>query len=351
MSDMENKPLNVKIKIPVLSLGGYLYSTKDATLDTEKRMITTLRFKKGDKEGEGELYTQPYYDVGRYEWFSVGRYLLPLILIITADLSLTVKNGFGLFFGALFIYVYHHYMRGYVAPAIDDSEKEGFFEGLWHKVKNVWYRAKYYILTLAYFICLNIAFFPVESGSYYVKGIVEYTLYMILIYESARSFIGQEWKHFKKVKVTEMIPQYFSIINTDAARSIQRKLQDQLTPKLNIAVVVLVVVSTLFLSYKGILAYKEYEKEQAATAQYIQQSNLDDMKLQSERNGSAQIVITYEPIKLDPETQALHDKLGMKQEYKEVHKTTYPWEKGYQRGGTFIYNPQGNITSYSGGQQ
>lgn len=323
------------IKIPIMVLGGYPYYTKEASIDFKNKTITTLRTKKGEEEGE--LYTQPYYDVDRYEWFSVGRYLLPLFLILTSDISLTVKNGFGLFFGALFVFVYHYYMRGYISTDLDLTEKEGFFSGLWQKCKNIWITAKYYIITLLYFIALNLLFYSVGSGSYYIKGIVEYTLYGIMIYESTRSFVGKEWSQYKKVKVNSWIPQYFMVI--DEASKHEQKLTDELSPKINIAVASLMAIASIFLAYKGVYAFKEYKAEQAAMAQYVQQSQYDAMKLQSEQNGSAQIVITYEKIRFDPKTEALNEKLGIKAGYKEIKKTTYPWEKGYVHGGTTIHKP------------
>lgn len=327
--------LKSTIKIPIMVLGGYPYYTKGASIDAENKTITTLRIKKGEEEGE--LYTQPFYEVGRYEWFSVGRYLLPLLLILTSDISLTVKNGFGLFFAALFVFVYHYQMRGYVSGNIDLTEIEGFFAGLWQKVKNIWITAKYYIITLLYFVALNVLFWPVESGSYYVKGIVEYTLYGVMIYESFRGFAGKEWTHYKKVKVNSWIPQYFMVV--DEENKHDQKLTNELSPKINIAVASLMAIASIFLAYKGVFAFKEYKAEQAALAQYVQQSNYDAMKLQSEQNGSAQIVITYEKVRFDAKTEALNEKLGIKAGYKEIKKTTYPWEKGYVQGGTTIHKP------------
>ena len=332
--------MSTLIKIPILPFLFFYSQKKEAVINFEKNEITT-------KINE-ENFTQPFYHVGKYELFTFLKYSIIPLLFLTSDLSISVKNEIGLFVASLLVFLYHHY-RSYTPTKVVLEEDDSIV----NRLKKIWHLYKVAIASVGIFFVVFLS--GLTFGTlWYSRGVVEMTLYGIAFYEIAFGVVGQEWKQYRKVYVAgvpSFFPKYFKLPDSDESKKHDHLTKNKIGQKLILVLGSIMAIATIGLVYHGAISYKEYRAEQAALLQYKDKSHFDELKIQSEQNGSAQIIIKYEQIKFDEKTENLRAKLNMKPEYKELKQITYPWEKGYQRGGTLIYNADGSVASYNGGQK
>lgn len=286
-------------------------STKDATFDTESKKITTLI--------DGEPYTQRFYNLSKFEFFQFVKYLLPALAIVTTDYSISIKNEIALIVAALTIMVWEKYR-------LADR-----------KIK--------ISIALAVTVVLPIIGIPTMTLSFLMKSYMS-AWAAIAGYEIVLAIASKEWMFMHKVGINGL-PKFFGHYFTCRAQELEKhktKVAASIKQNVLIAAVVIGFIGLVGLMYSGIQSYQKHQRHTAYMAAQEQFLNMQALEYQSEQNGSAQIVIEIKKEVLPAATQQLNDKLGIPPSFTKTKTITYPWEKGYRAGGTWIFQ-DGKIIS------
>lgn len=285
--------------------------TKDATFNTENKEMTTLI--------NGEPYTQRFYSMGKFEFFQFVKYLLPVLAIITTDYSISIKNEIALIVAALTIVAWERYRLGD------------------RKIK--------ISIALAVTVILPIIGIPTMTLSFLMKSYMS-AWAAIVGYEIALAIASKEWMFMHKVGINGL-PKFFGHYFTCRAQELEKhktKVAASIKQNVLIAAVVIGFIGLVGLMYSGIQSYQKHQRHTAYMAAQEQFLNMQALEYQSEQNGSAQIVIEIKKEVLPAATQQLNDKLGIPPSFTKTKTITYPWEKGYRAGGTWIFQ-DGKIIS------
>ncbi|MDD3596171.1 hypothetical protein [Sulfuricurvum sp.] len=295
-----NKQINVFEGISLY----WFTRTKYATFNTEKNEITTLI--------NGEPYTQRFYTVSKFEFFQFVKYLLPILAIITTDYSISIKNEIALIVAALTIVVWEKYR-------LADR-----------KIK--------ISIALAVTVVLPIIGIPTMTLSFLMKSYMS-AWAAIVGYEIALAISSKEWTFIHKVGINGL-PKFFGHYFTYSAQELEKhktKVAAAIKQNVLIAAAVIGLIGLVGLMYSGIRSYQKHQDHTAYMTAQKQFLDMQSLKYQSEQNGSAQIVIEIKKEVLPAATQQLNDKLGIPPSFTETKTITYPWEKGYRAGGTWIF--------------
>lgn len=279
--------------------------TKDATFNTEKKEMTTSI--------NGEPYTQRFYPVSKFELFQFIKYLLPILAIVTTDYySISIKNEIALIVAALTIVAWERYR-------LADR-----------KIK--------ISIALAVTVILPIIGIPTMTLSFLMKSYMS-AWAAIVGYEIALAIASKEWTFIHKVGINGL-PKFFGHYFTCRAQELEKhKTKVAAAIKQNVLITAAVIgfIGLFGLMYSGIQSYQEHQRHTAYIAAQKQFLDMQALKYQSEQNGSAQIVIEIKKEVLPAATQQLNDKLGIPPSFTETKTITYPWEKGYRAGGTWVF--------------
>lgn len=310
---MSEKIIKGIIKLPKAISGYWFFEKKEADLDFEKKEITTIV--------DDEPKTQRFFKVEKFEMFHFLKYIVPLLAILTSDFySLTLKNGLSLIFAGLTVIVWQKY-------------RELPRENIIHFTT---------VVTALLFLTA-----PFTVAGLFSAGLIVIFMKLyftawcaIAVYEIALGIASREWERMGKVYIPGLprfMVYYFTLPET--SKSSQNKCLVAAKIKNNVFIGAAIIggIGLTTLTYTGIVMFKENKIKKEDLAEYTQAENLSKLKTQAENNGSAQVVIKWERIKLSEATEKLHKQLGIDPEYKNIKTITYPWEKGYKQGGTAIY--------------
>ncbi|DAB38842.1 MAG: hypothetical protein A2023_07155 [Sulfuricurvum sp. GWF2_44_89] len=278
--------------------------SKDATLDAETKKITTLI--------NGEAYTQKFYVVSKFELFQFTKYLLPVLAIVTNDYSISIKNEVALIMAALTIIVWQRYR-------LADP-----------KVKIV--------VALIVTAIVPIIGIPTMTLAFLMKSYMG-ILTAIVAYEIVLAIAAKEWNFMQKVGINGL-PKFFGHYFSCRSEELEKhktKIAAKIKRNVQIAAALIGFIGLAGLTYSGAESYREHQKHTAYMSEQKQYLDMQAMKHQAEQNGSAQIVIELKKEVLPAATQQLNDTLGITPSFTETKTITYPWDKGYRMGGTWVF--------------
>lgn len=300
--------MNTKIRIPMFIYAYFISRSKEAKIDHENNLITTIV--------DEETRTQEFHRVDKFETFQVIKYaLIPLIAITSNIFSLTIENSVSLIVAAITLLIWPKYRLS----SFESRMKVG--------------AASFFALLLTLPLTIN-GMMP-SGGIVMLSHWLITVWFTIAVYEIAIGIAVQEWKYMRKVYIPDM-PKfmcYYFFIEEPKNELMISKIRN----KSKIFAAVLATVGIVMTAYIGVVAYHKYQDTQASIARFSAEENLALRKEESDRNGSTQIIITYQKEKLDEKTQKLHNTLGIDPSYTETTTKTYPWEENYQRSGKFIF--------------
>jgi len=307
-----------KIKTPYAASFYYVADSKEASIDFENKTVTT--------HNEGGDRTHTFFKVGNFETFQLLKYVVPLLVILTSDwYSINVKNELSLIVLAISLVVWHKYR-------LADRKK---------------------ILTVA--IAATIIIPIVGTISWTLTTL--FKMYMsvwvaIALYEIVLGIASKEWQRMGKVYMDglpKFMSYYFTFPETEQTKKTVAAAVKKIEKKILFGAAVIGAIGLIGLTYSSVMIYKTNKLAEAKIAEVAAYQDLLAKKKESDYAGKTQIVIKYEKIKLDEKTEKLHKLLDIDDEYSEITTKTYPWEKGYERAGIFIYKPDGTVQStYTG---
>ena len=314
--------LKTTIEIPEMnSLYWYSSEKKEAVIDHEKHEITTTI--------DDKSYTQKFYLVEKYELFTMLKFIVSaFVLFLLMHFDISIRNEIGLLVATIATIAWHQWGK---------NQKSIF------NINQVEINAR---IVLLFSIAALIIIFTIvglfTSTLSYVSRSVLWVLISILLYEIIFEFISQSWQQHRKVYVEGLphfIPRYFKLPEDERSIKNRRIAKQKINDKIYIALMIIAAIAIIGLVYDGATAYKTYKSQQITIAKYNKVQQLKQLKFQAEQNGSVQILITYEKVKLAPNIEELHRELNIPVSYKEIKKITYPWEPGYRGPVTMIENP------------
>lgn len=307
-----------KIKTPYAASFYYVADSKEASIDFENKTVTTHN-EEGDR-------THTFFRVGNFETFQLLKYVVPLLVILTSDwYSINVKNELSLIVLAISLVVWHKYR-------LVDRKK---------------------ILTVA--IAATIIIPIVGTISWTLTTL--FKMYMsvwvaIALYEIVLGIASKEWQRMGKVYMDglpKFMSYYFTFPESEQTKKTVAVAVKKIEKKILFGAAVIGAIGLIGLTYSSVMIYKTNKLAEARIAEVAAYQDLLTKKKESDNTGKTQIVIKYEKIKLDEKTEKLHKLLDIDDEYSEITTKTYPWEKGYERAGIFIYKPDGTVQStYTG---
>ncbi len=305
--------MKMTIELPKAIAFYWFRFKKEAVIDHENNEMTTTI--------DDEDYTQKFYRVRKFEMFQVLKYGIPILFVLTGDyFGISIKHELGLIMFALAMVLWLRYR---------DADRR-------------------YLLGTAIAVTLIL---PIIGTITWTLSTLMY-MYIsavmgMVAYEIWLGIESKEWEQHRKVfidGVPKFMVHYFKLSESEAQKKLINRSAANIKDKVYIAAAVVAFIAFIGLIYSGNQIYKEHEAKKAAMVKYEQYLNMTQLKQQADRNGSVQVVIKYERVQLPENTQQLHDRLGIEPQYKEIKTTLYPWEKGYERGGIFVFDPRGKMT-------
>lgn len=285
---------------------------KEAVLDHENNELTTTI--------DDEDYTQKFYRVRKFEMFQFLKYVVPILFVLTGDyFGISIKHELGLIMFALAMVLWPRYRDADIRYLLGSAIAVSLTLPIIGTI--TW--------TLSTLIHMYITA---------VMGMVAYEIWL--------GIESKEWEYHRKVfidGVPKFIVHYFKLPESEAQKKSINRAAANIKDKVYITAAVVAFVGLVGLIYSGNQIYQEHKAKNAAMLKYEQYLNTTQLKEQADRNGSTQIVIKFEKVKLDIKTQKLQDMLNIKPAYKKITTKTYPWEPGYERGGTWEFDTNGSL--------
>lgn len=301
------------IKMPK-ALSGYWFSfEKDAEIDFEKKEITTLI--------DNEKYTQTFHDLSRFEMFHILKYLLPGYAMFSSDIyHINVVSGTSMIAAAATIIIWQKYRESDMKTIVKVVASITAFIAIVGTMTNLLFLMKLYM-----------------------AGWIA-----VFIYETYFGVVIKEWQTVKKVYIPSLpkfFCHYFKPFSDDKQVKKEKQTALKIKKNVNYFAAFLAALGVVILTYSLAVNYISIKKQKTDLTEFQKSEKLISQKKESENNGTAQIIIQFEKVKLSRETEVLQKQLGIKPQFLKIKKITYPWEVGYQHAGTYVFDENGTLKS------